>query len=68
MDPITIIATLDAAVKLAMTLYGDYQAGRVILSETDAKAVHDALVKAQAATANLRPLVDAALAAAAARG
>lgn len=68
MDPITIIATLNAAVQLAMTLYGDYQAGRVILSETDAKAVHDALVKAQAATANLRPLVDAALAAAAARG
>lgn len=68
MGALEVIATLNAAVKLAMDLYGDYQAGRVILSETDAAAVHAALVKAQAATANLRPLVDAALSAAAARG
>ena len=68
MDPITIITTAEAAIKLLMDLYGDYQAGKVILSETDAKAAHDALVKAQQTTANLRPLVDAALAAAATRG
>lgn len=68
MDPLEIIAAIEAATKLGMELYNDYQAGRVVLSETDAKAVHDALAKAQAATANLRPLVDAALAAAAARG
>lgn len=68
MGPLEIIAAIEAATKLGVELYNDYQQGRVILSETDAKAVHDALVKAQAATANLRPLVDAALSAAAARG
>lgn len=66
MDALAIIQALTAATNLAMQLYGQYQAGQVVLSETDAKAVHDALVKAQEATANLRPLVDAALAAAAA--
>lgn len=62
-----VISALNAAVTLAMNLYQDYEAGRVILNETDARAVHAALVRAQAATAQLRPLVDAALAAAAAR-
>lgn len=68
MDALAVIQALTAATNLAMQLYDQYQAGQVVLSETDAKAVHDALTKAQAATANLRPLVDAALAAAAAQG
>lgn len=61
MDPITIISTATAAIQALNTLYQDYSAGRVVLSETDAAAVHDALVQAEAATAALRPLVDAAL-------
>lgn len=68
MDPVTIITALTAAAKAAMELYNDYQAGKVILSETDAQAVHAALLQAEAATAALRPLVDASLDAAAARG
>lgn len=68
MGALEIIAAIEAATKLGMELYADYQAGRVVLSETDAAAVHAALVKAQETTANLRPLVDAALSAAAARG
>lgn len=61
MDPITVIATATAAIQALNTLYQDYQAGRVVLSETDAAAVHAALMQAEAATAALRPLVDAAL-------
>lgn len=41
--------------------------GRAALSASDAASVHDALVKAEAATAALRSQVDAALAEAAAR-
>lgn len=68
MDPLTIIAALEAAAKAGIELYDAYQAGKVILSEKDAAAVHAKLVEVQAVTANLRPLVDAALSAAAARG
>ena len=35
--------------------------GKAVLSEADAGAVHSALTKAEAATATLRPQVDAAL-------
>ncbi len=42
--------------------------GRTVLSQSDAAAVHAALAKAEASTAALRPQVDAALAAAAAKG
>lgn len=41
--------------------------GRAVLSAGDAASVHDALVRAEAATAALRSQVDAALAEAAAR-
>ena len=41
--------------------------GEAVLSETDAQKVHVALTNAEAATATLRPQVDAALAAAAKR-
>ena len=67
MDPITVVNTLTAAVQLAQQLYADYNAGKVILSTSDAQAVHDALLQAKAATSALRPLVDAALDAAAGR-
>ncbi len=43
-----------------------FDEGKSVLSETDAAAVHAALTKAEAATAVLRPQVDAALAKAAA--
>ena len=39
--------------------------GESVLSQSDASTIHAALTKAQAATAALRPQVDAALAAAA---
>lgn len=50
-----------------MELYADYQAGRVVLAASDAKAVHAALLDAIAATDALRPQVDAALDAASKR-
>lgn len=64
---VEIINELESAVRLANDLYTDYQTGRAVLTMSDAAAIHQALLKAQAATADLRPLVDAALAAAAAR-
>lgn len=65
MDPITIISTLEAAVKAGIDLYNEYEAGRVVLSETDLTKIKAALASSQALTAALAPKVDAALDAAA---
>lgn len=59
-----IIATATAAIQALKTLYDDYQAGKVALSETQVAQVHQNLLDAEAATASLRPVVDAALEAA----
>jgi hypothetical protein len=61
MDAVLVIKGLTAAVEAAQALYNDYQAGRTVLSESDAQAVHQALLDAEAATAALRPIVDDAL-------
>lgn len=61
MSVIAIIEALTAAAKAAEALYSDYEAGKIVLSATDAQAVHQALLQAEAATAALRPMVDEAL-------
>lgn len=63
-----VVAALKAAAEAGADLYAKIQAGEVVISETDAAKVHEALLAAEAATAALRPQVDAALQAAAARG
>jgi hypothetical protein len=65
MGAIAVIEALTEAAKAGMELYQQYEAGKIVLSETDANAVHQALLAAEAATAALRPMVDAALDAAA---
>jgi O-succinylbenzoate synthase len=61
---VQLITTLAQAVGEIAPLVAQ---GQAVLSQSDAAAVHAALVKAEAATASLRPQVDAALSAAAAR-
>ncbi len=67
MGAVEIIQLLAMATKAGLELYQDYQSGKAVLSESDAKKIHAALLDAEAATAALRPLVDAALEAAANR-
>jgi hypothetical protein len=59
---VQILEALGNAIGQLVPLFGQ---GQAVLSETDAAAVHAALAKAEAATAALRPQVDAALAKAA---
>jgi hypothetical protein len=59
---VQLIETLAAALGELAPLVAD---GKSLLAETDANRIHAALRKAQAATADLRGQVDAALAAAA---
>lgn len=59
-----ILETLAAAAVEAAPLIAQ---GQSVLSASDAAQIHAALAKAEAATATLRPQVDAALDAAAAR-
>lgn len=66
-EALIVIEGLTEAAKLANTLIAKWQAGEVVLSETDVAAVHEALLQAEAATAALRPQVDAALDAASKR-
>lgn len=66
-EALIVIEGLTEAAKLANTLTAKWQAGEVVLSETDVAAVHEALLQAEAATAALRPQVDAALDAASKR-
>jgi len=60
-----VIALLEQAAQAGVELYNDYEAGRQVLAESDAQAVHAQLLAVEAVTANLRTQVDAALAKAA---
>jgi hypothetical protein len=60
-----IIQILEALANIVSQITPLVADGKSVLSETDAGAVHAALTKAEAATATLRPQVDAALSAAA---
>lgn len=66
MDPATLIAALQLLAQLVQEGVKLYSDSSAVLSETDQKEIHVALVNAEAATASLRPQVDAALTAAAA--
>jgi hypothetical protein len=67
--PITlIIQILEALANTLGAVAPLIAQGRQVLSQSDAAAVHAALEKAESSTAALRPQVDAALAAAAAKG
>jgi hypothetical protein len=61
MSIMLIIQILEALANAAAQIAPLFEDGKSVLSETDAHAVHDALSKAEAATATLRPQVDAAL-------
>lgn len=65
MNPLLIAQILEALANVATEGMALYQQGQTVMSETDAAAIHAALLKAEAATAALRPQVDAALDAAA---
>ena len=56
-----IIQLLEALAVTVAEVTPLFAQGRSVLSESDASAIHAALAKAQAATAALRPQVDAAL-------
>lgn len=56
-----IVLILEALAKAAEIGYKVYNDTNEVLSEEDAQKIHAALLKAQAATNELRPLVDAAL-------
>jgi len=60
-----IIQILEALANIVGQVAPLVAQGKDVLSETDANAVHAALTRAEAATATLRPQVDAALSAAA---
>lgn len=66
MNSLVLIQALEAIASLVGEIAPLVQSGQAVLSETDATAIHAALLKAEAATAALRPQVDAALDAAAA--
>lgn len=63
-DVTAIVALIQAASSVIKTGVETYNAVQGTLSETDAAKIHAALLEAQAATASLRPQVDAALIAA----
>ena len=56
-----IIQILEALANIVSQIAPLVTEGKEVLSETDAGAVHSALTKAEAATAALRPQVDAAI-------
>lgn len=56
-----IVLILEALAKAAEIGYKAYNDTNEVLNEEDAQKIHAALLKAQAATNELRPLVDAAL-------
>lgn len=66
MAPATLIAALQLLAQLVQEGVKLYSDSSAVLSETDQKEIHVSLVNAEAATASLRPQVDAALTAAAA--
>ena len=59
---VQIVEALAAILAQIAPLFGE---GQAVLSQSDAAAIHAALIRAEAATAALHPQVDAALAAAA---
>lgn len=61
MNPLLIAQLLETLASVAQEGMDLYSQGKAVWSETDAAAVHAALLKAEAATASLRPQVDAAL-------
>lgn len=61
MNPVLVIQGLTAAIQLAQQLYQDYEAGKVVLSATDAQAIKDQLAQAKAISDQITPIVDAAL-------
>lgn len=63
-----IIQILEALANIVAQVVPLVTQGQAVLSQTDAAAIQAALQKAEAATALLRPQVDAALDAAAAQG
>lgn len=65
MGALEIINLIEIAAKAGMDLYAKWKAGEIVLSDTEVASVHAALLNAEAATAALRPLVDADLAEAA---
>lgn len=67
MDVLTIINAASAGVKALVDLYAEYEAGKVVLSETDLAKIKATLADAQALTAELAPKVDAVLDAASKR-
>jgi len=67
MNPLTIIQAIEALSAIIADATELVQTGKAVLSETDTQAIHAALLKAEAATAAMRPQVDAALSAAAAK-
>lgn len=67
MNPILLAQILEALATAAQTGLQLWQQGQATMSATDAQAIHDALLKAEAATDTLRPAVDQALAAASSR-
>ncbi|HWA91800.1 MAG TPA: hypothetical protein VG889_17310 [Rhizomicrobium sp.] len=60
-----IVALLEVLTETLTRLAPLVAQGRAVIGATDAASVHDALAKAEAATASLRSEVDAALAEAA---
>lgn len=65
MSPEMILALIDLAAKLVATGTQLYEDSKTTLSETDIAAIKAKLAEVQALTASYRPLVDAALEAAA---
>lgn len=67
MTAAAIAQLLEALASVTIEAYSAYEASQTVISATDAKTIHEALLAAEDATAQLRPKVDAALAAAAAK-
>lgn len=61
MNPILIAQILEALASAASTAYKLYEDSKDTMSATDLAVIHAALLKAQQATNDLRPQVDAAL-------
>lgn len=64
MSPLLIAQILEALASAATSAYNLYEQSKDTMSATDLAVIHAALVKAQQATNDLRPQVDAALEAA----
>lgn len=61
MDPTTIVNLIELAAKLVQSGIDLYNNSQSVLSETDIAKIKATLAEVQKATAEFRPLVDAAL-------